>query len=131
MITFDCMKKIKEERPQIIEVKKYKGFTFEYSGYCFVKNKYGYTIARYMRCEEQNSEYWDDSPSIHPLNENDEWYLLNEKPIFSHSILFGRIKSKESSLLLEMQGDEFDSYRKEYNKMIKNTLISLKKGDYL
>lgn len=76
MIPFDCMKKIKEERPPIIEIKEDKGYTFAYSGYCFVKNKYGYTIARYVECKEQNIVYWDDEPSFHPLTENDEWYLL-------------------------------------------------------
>lgn len=86
MITFDCMKKIKEEKPQIIETKKDKNFTFEYSGYCFVKNKYGYTIARYMRCAEQNIEYWEDGPSFHPLSESDEWFSLDEKPVFSMSL---------------------------------------------
>lgn len=84
MITFDCMKKIKDEKPPIIEVKKDKGFIFEYSDYCFVKNKYGYTIARYMRCKEQNIEYWIDEPSTHPLTEKDEWYSLKDYPIFSH-----------------------------------------------
>ena len=88
MITFDCMKKIKEEKPKIIEIKKDKGFTFEYSGYCFIKNQYGYTIARYARCKEQKLEFGDDCPSTHILNENDEWHLSNDNPIFSfHSKL--------------------------------------------
>lgn len=85
MITFDCLKKIGVEKPPIIETKFDKGFIFQYSDYCFVKNKYGYTIARYVTCEEQNAEWWDDSPSMHPLNENDEWHLLSENPIFSFS----------------------------------------------
>lgn len=83
MIPFDCMKKIKDERPTIIEVKKDKGFTFEYSEYCLVKNKYGYLVARYARCKEQELEFWDDSPSTHPLNESDEWHLLTDHPVFS------------------------------------------------
>lgn len=90
MITFKCMKKIKNEKPPIIEVKKEdehgRSLTFELSDYCFVKNKHGYTVARYVRCPEQNLEYWDDCPSTHPLTKNDEWHLLTEKPIFSFHI---------------------------------------------
>ena len=90
MIAFEYMKKIKNEKPPIIEVKKKNEhgntFTFEISDYCFVKNKYGYTVARYVRCPEQNLEYWDDCPSTHLLTQNDEWHLLVKKPIFSFHI---------------------------------------------
>lgn len=87
MITFDCMKTITNERPLIVKQKEDAGFLFEYSDYCFVKNKCGYTIARYVRCKSQNLEWWEDKYSTHPLRESDEWHLLKENPIFSFSII--------------------------------------------
>ncbi len=112
MITFNCLKTIKYEKPPIIETKTDNGYTFEYSDYCFVKNKHGYTIARYCKCKEQNSEYWDDSPSIHPLNENDEWHLLSDRPIFSfHTKLCNPFEDIKPSYIDEngfiIDSDEF------------------------
>ena len=97
MITFDCMKTIANERPLIVKQKEYNGYLFEYSDYCFVKNKYGYTIARYKRCKSQNSEWWEDKYSTHPLNENDEWYSLKEFPVFSLSIRIDETETEDWS----------------------------------
>lgn len=79
MVTFDCMKKIKKEKPPIVSSETFDGYIYEYSNYCFVKNKYGYTIARYVKCEKQNLEYWGD-PGIEQLTKKDKWCLLKDVP---------------------------------------------------
>lgn len=61
MITFDCMKKIKDGRPPIIEsvTDTDSGIVYEYSDFCFVKNQYGYTVARYVR-----GKYGEDGEDV-------------------------------------------------------------------
>lgn len=97
MITFDCMKKIKDGRPPIIEsvTDTDSGIVYEYSDFCFVKNQYGYTVARYVKTKYGKNEYdegWDDSPSRHPLSEDDEYYVLSKNcsPIFSFHCCVGK-----------------------------------------
>lgn len=97
MITFDCMKKIKDGRPPIIEsvTDTDSGIVYEYSDFCFVKNQYGYTVARYVRGkygEDGYDEGWNDSPSRHPLSEDDEYYVLSKNcsPIFSFHCCVGK-----------------------------------------
>lgn len=82
MIPFHLLKKIKQEKPivkyyTIYEEHKDLG-KFLYSDVCFVKNKNGYILARYMYNEAQNLEYWTDMFSTHPLTTDDEWCELEE-----------------------------------------------------
>lgn len=86
MIMFECMSKIRNNTPPIVGEYSVNDKIYQYSDYCFVKNKYGYTVARYLKCLKDNSEWWDDTPSIHPLNESDEWCILSNNPIFSFHI---------------------------------------------
>lgn len=58
------------------------GVTFLYSDVCFVKNKHEYVLAKYAKNQEDGHEFWCDNPSIHPLNEDDEW-TLSDGPLSS------------------------------------------------